>query len=183
MSDDDGDVVALLLRQHTRIRGLFDQVAAEEGERRAETFRELTRLLVAHETAEEEVLHPFARQAFEGGADVVAARLKEERAADRVLARLADMGTDNPEFTPLLNELRQDVLAHAEAEERHEFNRVQAVADTAQLTAMAAAVRAAEAAAPALPRSDAGPGAKEALRDRLSTLSDRVRDAARRVQS
>jgi hemerythrin superfamily protein len=183
MSDDDADVVALLLRQHTRIRGLFDQVAAAEGARRAEAFEELTRVLVAHETAEEEVVHPFARQAFEGGAAVVTARLKEERAADRVLARLAELGTNDPEFLPLLTELRQDVLAHAEAEERNEFNRVKAVADTAQLRAMATAVRAAEAAAPARPRADAGPGTKEAWRDRLTTLSDRVRDAARRVQS
>lgn len=183
MSDDDGDVVALLLQQHTRIRGLFEEVATQDGAQRAEAFRGLTRLLVAHETAEEEVLHPFARQAFEGGADIVAARLKEERAADRVLARLADMDTDDAEFLPLLNQLRQDVLAHAEAEERNELNRVQAVADATQLKAMAAAVRAAEAAALALPRSDAEPGAKEAVRGRLTTLFDRVREAAGRVQS
>jgi hemerythrin superfamily protein len=183
MSEDDGDVVTLLLRQHTRIRDLFDRVAAEEGQGRAAAFEELTRLLTAHETAEEEVLHPFARQAFEGGADVVAARLKEERAAERVLARLADMGTEDPEFLPLLRQLRQDVLAHAEAEERNEFNRVQAVADAGQRRAMAAAVRAAEAAAPARPHRQGAPETTEALRGRLAALTDRVRDAARRVQS
>ncbi len=30
MSEDDGDVVALLLRRHTPIPGLFDQVTSEE---------------------------------------------------------------------------------------------------------------------------------------------------------
>lgn len=183
MSDDDGDVVTLLLRQHTQIRGLFDQVATEEGTRRDETFQQLARLLTVHEAAEQEVLHPYARQAFEGGADVVASRRKEERKADQVLARLADMGTDAPEFGPLLNELRQEVLAHAEAEERNEFNRVQAVADAGQLRAMAAAVRAAEAVAPSRPHPGAESGRRSSLLGPLASLTDRVRDAARRVQS
>jgi hemerythrin superfamily protein len=179
----DDDVVTLLLRQHTRIRGLFDQVATEEGDRRAETFRTLVRLLTAHEAAEQEVLHPFAHQAFEGGSDVVAARLKEEQRATRQLARLVEAGVEDPEFLPLLHTLRQDVLAHAEAEERNEFIRVLAVADSDQLRAMAAAVRAAEAAAPQSPPGTGAPaGAKSALLGSLNTVADRAREAARRVR-
>ena len=57
----DDDVVALLMRQHGDIRNLFDEVEAATGEERRDAFRRLVRLLAAHETAEEEVVHPFAR--------------------------------------------------------------------------------------------------------------------------
>lgn len=63
----DTDLVALLVRQHGDIRNLFDEVEASTGEARRDAFRRLVRLLAVHETAEEEVVHPFARRALPGG--------------------------------------------------------------------------------------------------------------------
>ncbi len=62
----DDDVVALLMRQHGDIRNLFDEVEATEGEERRDAFRRLVRLLAVHETAEEEVVHPFVRRSVAG---------------------------------------------------------------------------------------------------------------------
>ena len=59
---EDNDVVALLMRQHGDIRNLFDEVEAGSGEERRDAFRRLVRLLAVHETAEEEVVHPFAQR-------------------------------------------------------------------------------------------------------------------------
>ncbi|MFI5689715.1 hemerythrin domain-containing protein [Streptomyces sp. NPDC051636] len=86
----DDDVVALLMRQHGDIRNLFDEVEASTGEERRDAFRRLVRLLAVHETAEEEVVHPFARRALSGGEKVVDERLAEERAAKETLAALDD---------------------------------------------------------------------------------------------
>ncbi|WP_206281555.1 hemerythrin domain-containing protein, partial [Streptomyces prasinopilosus] len=71
----DDDVVSLLMRQHGDIRNLFDEVEATGGEERRNAFRRLVRLLAVHETAEEEVVHPFARRALPGGEQVVEDRL------------------------------------------------------------------------------------------------------------
>ena len=61
---EDDDVVALLMRQHGDIRNLFDEVEATGGEERRDAFRRPVRLPAVHETAEEEVVHPFARKGF-----------------------------------------------------------------------------------------------------------------------
>ncbi|WP_443032516.1 hemerythrin domain-containing protein, partial [Streptomyces sp. DH18] len=78
---DDEDVVALLMRQHGEIRNLFDEVEHSSGDARRDAFRRLVRLLAVHETAEEEVVHPFARRSLPGGEQVVEDRLQEEKAA------------------------------------------------------------------------------------------------------
>lgn len=62
----DDDVVSLLMRQHGDIRNLFDEVERSKGEERRDAFRRLVRLLAVHETAEEEVVHPFVRRSIEG---------------------------------------------------------------------------------------------------------------------
>jgi hemerythrin superfamily protein len=139
------DVVELLEAQHARIRELFDEVARTEGEEREHAFRDLVRLLAVHETVEEEVVHPFARGALDGGEFVVRERIVEEERAGRALARLDAMDPDSPEFLDLVAALRQDVLAHADNEERYEFAHFDRVADRGRLETLARAVRAAEA--------------------------------------
>src|SRR3954466_3491984 len=96
------DVVALLMRQHGDIHNLFDEVRATQGDARREAFQRLVRLLAVHETAEEEVVHPTARTAFDGGEQVVQDRLEEERAAKETLSSLDEMDTADPKFMPML---------------------------------------------------------------------------------
>ncbi|MFE6287959.1 hemerythrin domain-containing protein [Streptomyces sp. NPDC057877] len=177
----DDDVVSLLMRQHGDIRNLFDEVEATEGDERRDAFRRLVRLLAVHETAEEEVLHPFARRGFPGGEQVVADRLAEEKAAKEALAALDELDVDDPEFMPRLLALRTDVQEHARAEERYEFTHVRRSTDATNLAAMARAVKAAEAMAPTRPHPGVESGAKNMALGPVAALMDRTKDAVRKA--
>lgn len=177
----DDDVVALLMRQHGDIRNLFDEVEAAEGEERRDAFRRLVRLLAVHETAEEEVVHPFARKGFPGGEQVVKDRLAEEKAAKETLAALDEMDTDDPRFMPKLMKLRKEVQEHARAEERYEFIHIRRSTDVAGLATMAKAIKAAEAMAPTRPHPGVESGAKNVALGPVAALMDRTADTVRRI--
>ncbi|MFJ4525741.1 hemerythrin domain-containing protein [Streptomyces sp. NPDC088810] len=177
----DIDVVALLMRQHGDIRNLFDEVELSEGEERRDAFRRLVRLLAVHETAEEEVVHPFVRRAVEGGEQVVKDRLAEEKSAKETLAALDDMDTDDPEFMPRLMQLRTEVQMHARAEERYEFSHIRRSTDVTNLAAMAKAVKAAEAMAPTRPHPGVESAAANVALGPVAALMDRTKDAVRKA--
>ncbi|MEU7283416.1 hemerythrin domain-containing protein [Streptomyces sp. NPDC045431] len=177
----DDDVVSLLMRQHGDIRNLFDEVERCTGDERREAFRRLVRLLAVHETAEEEVVHPFARRSMPGGEGVVEDRLAEERAAKKALAALDGMDTDDPDFMPQLLALRADVQAHARAEERYEFTHIRRSTDSARLAAMARGVKAAEAMAPTRPHPGVESAAANIAVGPVAALMDRTKDAVRKA--
>jgi hemerythrin superfamily protein len=177
--DPGKDVVALLVQQHGEIRNLFDEVEKSEGDDRRDAFRRLVRMLAVHETAEEEVVHPFVRRSVKGGEGVVADRLEEERKAKEILSRLESMDVEDSAFLPTLIGLRMDVMEHARAEERYEFTHLRRLKDPKRLATMAKAVRAAEATAPTHPRPGVETGARNAAVGPLAAVADRVRDAVR----
>ncbi|MFE7967681.1 hemerythrin domain-containing protein [Streptomyces cellulosae] len=177
----DDDVVSLLMRQHGDIRNLFDEVEATSGEERRDAFRRLVRLLAVHETAEEEVVHPFVRRSVAGGQEIVEDRLKEEREAKEMLAVLDDMDPDGPDFLPKLIELRRDVQMHARAEERYEFIHIRRSTDVTDLAAMAKAIKAAEAMAPTRPHLGVESGAKNMALGPVAALMDRTKDTVRKA--
>lgn len=178
----EDDVVALLMHQHGQIRNLFDEVEAATGADRRDAFHRLVRMLAVHETAEEEVVHPFARRAFGDASEVVADRLEEERQAKEQLKALEDMGPEDPGFLPALLTLREAVTRHARAEERYEFAALRRTADPQRLARMAAAVRAAEATAPTHPHPGVESGAKNLVMGPLAAVVDRTRDALRKAR-
>jgi hemerythrin superfamily protein len=169
------DVIDLLRAQHGRIRDLFDEVMNTTGKAREEAFRALVRLLAVHETAEEEIVHPMARR-LPGGDGIVEDRLAEERKAKELLSELDGMNTDDPGFLKSIDELRIDVLTHARAEERYEFDRLKDQFSPAQLKGFAAAVRAAEATAPTHPHPGTESATKNMLAGPMVAMVDRVRD-------
>ncbi|MFV0128749.1 hemerythrin domain-containing protein [Streptomyces sp. HMX112] len=177
----DNDVVALLTRQHGDIRNLFDEVERSTGDERREAFRRLVRLLAVHETAEEEVVHPFARRSIPGGEQVVEERLTEERSAKETLAALDDMDCDDPKFLPRLLALRSEVQDHARAEERYEFPHIRRGADAATLATMARGVKAAEAMAPTRPHPGVESAAANVALGPVTALMDRTKDAVRKA--
>lgn len=177
MSEQE-DVIQLLVRQHGELRELFDEVEVAKGAERTDAFHRLVRLLAVHETAEEEIVHPAARKG-EGGDAIVDARVAEERRAKELLVTMDKIGPDAEGFDTLLVQLRDDVLAHAEHEEREEFPRLRAAYDDDRLRAMAKAVRAAETIAPTRPH----PGVESPVANMLLgppiALFDRTRDLIR----
>ncbi|MER6186691.1 hemerythrin domain-containing protein [Streptomyces sp. NPDC001652] len=177
----DADVVALLMRQHGDIRNLFDKVERTTGDERRGAFRHLVQLLAVHETAEEEVIHPFTRTSVPDGARIVEDRLAEEREAKELLSRLDTMDTDDPKFLTELQTLRTDVMRHARAEERYEFNHIRRHADKALLTSMATVLKAAEVMAPTHPHPGTESASKNLTLGPITALVDRTRDAVRRA--
>jgi hemerythrin superfamily protein len=179
MVETEEDVIALLERQHREIRALFTELETADADRRKDLFHELVRLLAVHETAEEEVVHPEIRDLDPAAESVVEARIGEEHRAKELLTTLQSMGPDAEGFDTLLVQLREDVLAHAEHEEREEFPFLRTHRPPERLRAMAATVRVAEAVAPTRPH----PGVESAKANLLLgppvAIMDRARDAIR----
>ncbi|GAA1674920.1 hemerythrin domain-containing protein [Nonomuraea maheshkhaliensis] len=175
------DVIDLLQAQHGMIRDLFDEVEQAPANQRGEAFTRLVRLLAVHETAEEEIVHPFARHAIDGGDGVVDDRLAEENEAKRLLSRMDEAGPDAPDFMPNLLMLRAAVEAHARSEERYEFAQLRAHTSEAQRRAMAMGVKAAEAMAPTHPHPGTESATKNLLVGTPIAMMDRVRDTIRKA--
>ena len=71
----DQDVIDLLLEQHQEIRSLISEVKTADGGHLQQAFSDLVRLLVVHESAEEQIVHPAARPCL--GDAVIDERLRE----------------------------------------------------------------------------------------------------------
>ncbi|GAA3646652.1 hemerythrin domain-containing protein [Nonomuraea antimicrobica] len=177
----ESDVIDLLVAQHSMIRNLFDEVERATPDRRGEAFTRLVRLLAVHETAEEEIVHPYARRKIEGGDAIVEARLDEENQAKQLLQQMDEAGPDAPDFTEQLAVLRIAVEAHARNEERYEFSQLRALTTEAERRSMALGVKAAEALAPTHPHPGTESATKNVLMGTPVAMMDRVRDVIRQT--
>ncbi|QYC43153.1 DNA nickase [Nonomuraea coxensis DSM 45129] len=175
------DVIDLLVAQHGRIRDLFDEVEQAPPEKVEAAFSRLTRLLSVHETAEEEIVHPYARRKLDNGPGVVADRLREESLAKRLLQDLHRDGVDHPRFWDRLAELRSAVTTHARGEERYEFARLRACTTPVERRAMGAAVRAAGGLASIRPRPGAESPARNLLTGTPAAFAERAREVIRKA--
>ncbi|WCN79388.1 hemerythrin domain-containing protein [Micromonospora sp. LH3U1] len=175
------DVVDLLLAQHAQIEQLFLLVIGSTGDTRRDAFDELVKVLAAHETAEEEVVHPLARTLPGGGGDaMVDDRLDEERQAKETLQTLIAGGVDADGFDTGIILLRDAVLVHARYEERYEFPQLRQHVPSGRLRSLATAVRAAEASAPTRPHPSAQSAKGNLAAGPVLAVIDRVRDAVRK---
>ncbi|WP_327044102.1 hemerythrin domain-containing protein [Microbispora sp. NBC_01189] len=177
----ENDVIDLLIQQHALIRELFDEVDRCRGKERKEAFSRLARMLAVHETAEEEIVHPYARRKLVGGDAIVDNRLQEEEEAKELLCCLDEMDATAPGFTQELERLRAAVFAHAAAEERYEFSELKACTSEGQRRAMAVGVRAAEAVAPTHPHPGVTSPAENILMGPPLAIMDRARDLIRKA--
>jgi len=170
------DVVTFLVNQHQQIKDLFGQVSRSTGDERQEAFTALRRLLAVHETAEDEVVHPRARQVLTDGEDVVGARLQEENEAKHTLSELEKLDIDSAEFETRFRELQADVLLHAAAEEEQEFAELAESLDNDQLERMRNAVKVAESTAPTRPHPGVESATANMLAGPFAAMLDRARD-------
>lgn len=175
----EGDVVRILLHQHAGIRQLCATVGHSEGPAKRQAFDDLRVLLAVHETAEELVVHPVA--SVHGGETLTKALNADEKEASEMLARLEEVGVDDPEFDESFPIFQIAVEQHAEEEERVEFPLLLATLDETARHTMGKRLTAAEMVAPTHPH----PGAAGSVPKQLATMPfhsivDRVRDALSR---
>jgi hemerythrin superfamily protein len=180
---EETDIIDLLTHQHSLIQDLFGRVEATRGADRRHAWEQLVRLLAVHETAEEEIVHPVARRAVDGGDQIVDDRLAEENEAKQLLERLDGMDPGDRDFMPLFQTLRASVLEHARAEERYEFPYLSAHIGAAQRRTMAASVKAAEAMAPTHPHAGVESAKANILTGTPMAIMDRIRDVIRKAVS
>ncbi|ADG87555.1 hypothetical protein TBS_24280 [Thermobispora bispora] len=138
------DIIDLLMRQHTRIRELVDEVERYRGAERRNALARLTKEISIHEAAEREIVHAYARHRLAGGASIVAERLKEEDEAVRLLHGLGGLDPGSPEFAAGFERFRTALFAHFAAEERYEFSLLRAAMSEEDRRTMAVSVQAAE---------------------------------------
>jgi hemerythrin superfamily protein len=170
------DLVTYLKAQHQQIKELFSQVRATRGDLRESAFTELRRLLAVHETAEELIVHPAARKTLAEGDSIVNIRLQEENKAKKELSALEELAIDSPEFEAQLGTLAMDVLAHAQAEERQEFQPLGQSLEAEQLEKMRRTVELAERFAPTRPHPGVESQAANLLLGPFAAMVDRFRD-------
>jgi hemerythrin superfamily protein len=175
-TDDAGDAIEFLHRQHEQVRGLLDDVLSAQGEERQQSFDSVREMLARHETAEEMILRPLTRKA-PGGDEVAQGRMDEENEAKEVLADLEKMDVASPEFASRFSEFRQSVLAHAEAEETLEFPLLRQNTDAEALRQARDRVQRAEAMAPTHPHPSAKTTALNYVAGPFGAMLDRARDA------
>jgi hemerythrin superfamily protein len=161
-------------------------VEHETGDAKQEAFEALMRKLVVHETAEQEIVHPLLKDA--GDDATREQRLTEEKSAERMLEELEGMGTADPGFASRFEELKTDVLTHAEMEEAEEHPEIRSSIDAERLRRLAPAFRAAEKAAPTRPHpmsptSPAGNLAVGPIVGIMDRARDAVRDAMRKMSA
>jgi hemerythrin superfamily protein len=179
------DIVVVLTQQHERVRSLLAELhetvsaVADITCDMADPFRELVRLLVAHEAAEETVVYPMLRSGLEEGR-LAGKRMAEEDEAKHLLAKLEKMAPAFFDFPTVLTELRDKVLAHAEQEEHTVFPLLEQrlPADDRQRMAGDFLYAAAKAPTHAHAHSPESAVGNAVLGPVLATI-DRVRDAAR----
>jgi hemerythrin superfamily protein len=171
------DVVSFLKAQHQQVKGLLSEVLDTTGDERARAFYALRRMLAIHETAEEEIVHPAAKKYLPDGAQVVAARLKEENKAKRALTELEAMDISSDSFETRFQALQTDVLAHAESEEKEEFEALASKLEPRQLEGMRKAVELAESMAPTRMHAGVESAAGNILIGPFMSMVDRARDA------
>jgi hypothetical protein len=174
------DVIAAVLEDHADIKSMMNDVAvANRNGERQEAFERLVAKLAVHETAEEEVVHPLARHEADAE-DVVEQRLDEEDKGKRALAELEKMGVDAPEFDRKFDEVRSEILHHAEHEEQEELPRLDQGVDHDKLERAASAFRMAQRMAPTHPHPNSPQSAVGNLVvGPFVAMADRTRDAIR----
>lgn len=171
------DVVDTLVAQHMQIRDLMVEVLTGDADHRAEPLAHLVALLSVHETAEEEVVHPVARQLEAGESAVVDDRVNEEHDAKQLLGQLDGMDPHDEQFMPLFTKLRSSVLTHAIAEQRYEFNHIRHKTPAGQRASMSTIVQAAQKVAPTHPHPGMESAKKNMLLGPAAAIVDRARDA------
>jgi hemerythrin superfamily protein len=173
-------IVNLLLEDHRSAQQKLEAFPASS-ENRMDLFRALAAELVRHEVAEELVVYPALRK-LPGGNARAEARLFEQAAAEKRLARMERLDAAYPEFMGEFAQLRSEVLAHAQHEEAEVFPLLNAGYDGATLVDLGRKYLRAKHTAPTHPHPhapDTPPANK--LAGPVAALIDRLRDAARAV--
>lgn len=182
------DALELLTDQHDQVDGLFnayEQLTADEAERRREILDEITEKLVRHAAIEEQAFYPTVREVLPEREDEIEHDLEEHQEVKEILARLERMDADDAEFDRVVRDLITDIRHHVREEENDLFPDVRDALDQETLDDLGGAMAELYEKAPTHPHPNepseppanvlAGPAAAafDRVRDAIGSLRDR----------
>lgn len=172
------DLVSKVLDDHELIRTrfkLFEKAAPSE---RGPLFGQLIALLVQHEAVESIVVHPTVRNHVPDGARIAKQRLAEEQQTEERLAELEGMDPESEVFMAAFGQLRDEVLEHAEAEERETLPALRDHVETDVLEELGTQYELLKESAPTSPHPETGQSATSNLfGGPVLGMLDRIRTA------
>jgi iron-sulfur cluster repair protein YtfE (RIC family) len=120
------DALTLLTQDHEELRRLFQEIGEATGpgafNARARLFQAIREELEVHSDIEEEIFYPAMKDSSSPELRRLALEAFEEhRLVDDLLEELQDLTPNDEEFESKLDVLREQVLRHAESEEREMF--------------------------------------------------------------
>lgn len=113
------DAIEILLNDHTKVKGLLNQLPDAQGSRRKDVLEQLKGLLTVHNASEENLVYPAIRELAKR--PMHASQLYHQQDEAKVAVWELDMHPDDPAFSEKATKLRAAVLAHVGQEEEHEF--------------------------------------------------------------
>lgn len=176
------DIIDLIHEDHQQVRELFSRIETTPPGERADLFQTIVYELARHEAAEETIVHPTLRDQVPGGESIASEVLEEESEAEQLLADMDEMDPESDEFLAAFRRLRDDVLEHAEHEEREEHPKLRAQLSTDQLRQMGEGFEKLKESAPTRPhpRTPQTPEIRAAVGPIVGVF-DRMRDKAREI--
>ena len=175
------DVVAAVKEDHRRVETMFSSLDTVEDSELVGYFCELREELVRHEVAEELVVYPALRRNVPGGDTIADACIREQSEAESSLSRLEKHEDEPVVLRAGLLQLRRDVLAHAEHEEREVLPSLETHTKAKDLQILGDRYRKALESAPTHPHPhapDTPPG--NTVLGPVAAVMDRMRDAMKR---
>jgi hemerythrin superfamily protein len=175
----EGNVIEELMTDHREVEGMFGQIQTMTG--RDQELRDLvdkvTIELVRHSVAEEEYLYPAVRQHIPDGDALADKEIADHSRVEKILKQLEKMSANDPEMSPLLQQLMNEVTAHVQDEENNLFPMLRQNCLPEQLDDLGDKVRRAKAMAPTRPHpsTPSTPTAQKLLAPGAG-LVDRARD-------
>jgi len=152
VSNDDGDVIDLLTRDHRILRQLVEELDSAEDVARLRTlFGEFVRKLAGHEAAEQQVIFPAYCDAVRAGTAEARHRTDEHEEINELLAEMRYLTPDDAGFEKRAAALSLEVEAHFAAEEEDVFPQLRASFSPGELMALGDQVRAVVVTAPSFP--------------------------------
>ena len=111
--------IQMLKQDHDKVRKLFREFEGADGQRKQQIADQVMMELEVHASIEEEIFYPAMRSAGDAqDKEQVAHAYDEHGEAKQLMQQLRGMTADDPQFTTLFKQLRQDVEHHADEEER-----------------------------------------------------------------
>ena len=179
-TDDEPDVVDILVADHREVEVLFGELENRQGtpEHRRHLADVVIAELVRHAYAEEMYVYPTAREVLPDGDQLAEHDIAEHADAERTMKEWEALDPSDPRFDELLAHLTRTVRHHVRDEESDLFVRLRAAVAREELVELAGKVQAAKRTAPTRPHPavpDRPPANK--LVGPGAGLVDRVRDA------